>query len=69
MAQSVTSGEEAETPDIRFDNLDLQPPVTQHSQTVVKHIRPNKIRNIRGRDGKGEKGLYVLDNCGFCYFG
>lgn len=43
MTQLVVSSEEEESPDIRFDDPDLQPPVTQHCQEVAETSRPTKI--------------------------
>lgn len=61
MVRSVTSSSEEEEPDVQFDVPDLQPPVSQPIQVEEEIVtsRPNKIRNIRGRNNGGDEVVRV----------
>lgn len=59
MVRSVTSSSEEEEPE--FDVPDLQPPVSQPIQVEEEIVtsRPNKIRNVRGRNNGGDEVVRV----------
>lgn len=57
----MTLSEDEEAPNISYDNLGLQPQVTQHSKELGETSKTNKILNVRGRDrgqvrDEGQKG-------------
>lgn len=51
LAKPITSSDEEEVPDIRFDESDLQSSVTQPPQEQSQLTRSAKSRNVRGRHG------------------